>query len=215
MRTEVPRQTGERIVRWRRKPKTDRRKALIDATIRVIASHGINDCSLERVTMAAGVSNGLVRHHFGNKANLLAATSQAIVDHFFAVMDEAVQACEGDAFDRLMAFVSAVHDPYCLGEDRSHAWFGIWYEARNNPDILEINRAYQKDYVAYVEDLAARAVRERGVQTEPWRIARGLISLIDGFWHELMYDRTTFGPEVARDICADYLNRLFHDSGQR
>lgn len=53
------------------------------------------------------------------------------------------------------------------------------------------------------------AALEHGVKVEIWRVARGLISLTDGLWREIMIDRTGVGVEVAREICTDFLARQF------
>ena len=201
-------------MRWRRKPRVDRQQSLIDATIKVIAAHGISDCSLERVAAAAGVSHGLIRHYFGSKGALLVSAYQSLADTFLAALDEAVRTCDGDALACLSAYIEVVHDPFSLGEDHALAWFGLWYEARSNPEVHAINRKFQAEYLVYVEDLVRAAARERGVDVEPWRVARGLVSLTDGLWQEIVIDRSAFGPEIAKEICTDFLACQFH-SGSR
>ncbi len=203
----------EKKVRWRRRPSADRRQSLIDATIAVIAARSISACSLERVAATAGVSPGLIRHHFGGKGRLLVAAYQSIADRFLATLDEAIRSCDGDAFARLGAYIDVIHDPLSIGEAHALAWFGLWYEARSNPELHAINREFQADYLAYIQDLVELAARQRGVDVEPWRVARGLISLTDGLWQELMIDRTAFGPDVAKEICADFLARQFRPDG--
>jgi TetR/AcrR family transcriptional repressor of bet genes len=195
--------------RWRRRPPADRRQSLIDATIRVIGKHGIADCSLERVAAAAGVSHGLIRHHFGGKGALLEAAYQGLADRFLAVLDEAVGNCNGDVLVCLNAYIDLVHDPLSLGEDHALAWFGLWYEARSNPEVHAINRKFQTDYLAYIENLIRLAAREQEVEVDHQRVARSLIALTDGLWQETMIDPDAFGPEVAREICADFLANSF------
>ena len=53
---------------------------LIEATILCMANHGPAGVSIERITDAAGVSRGLVRHHFGSKRQLLLEAFQRLAD---------------------------------------------------------------------------------------------------------------------------------------
>src|SRR5687768_14990892 len=53
-----------------RPPRGDGRVALLDAAIRVGARHGLRGLTIRSV--AAGVSHGLVRHHFGSRDQLVA-----------------------------------------------------------------------------------------------------------------------------------------------
>jgi AcrR family transcriptional regulator len=53
---------------------------LIEATILCMANYGPAGVSIERITDAAGVSRGLVRHHFGSKRRLLLEAFQRLAD---------------------------------------------------------------------------------------------------------------------------------------
>ncbi len=53
-----------------------------DAALRSFARHGTASTSLRQIASSAGVSIGLVQHHFGTKARLI----QAVDDHVLAVL---------------------------------------------------------------------------------------------------------------------------------
>lgn len=55
-----------------------------DAALHTFAEHGIEATSLRTIAKAAGVSVGLVQHHFHTKANLI----QAVDDHVMASLAE-------------------------------------------------------------------------------------------------------------------------------
>jgi AcrR family transcriptional regulator len=50
----------------------ERRRQIIDATVRVMGEKGWQEASIDEISKAAGVSRGLVSYHFGDKAALLA-----------------------------------------------------------------------------------------------------------------------------------------------
>jgi AcrR family transcriptional regulator len=59
-----------------------------DAALRCLAAEGVPGTSLRMVAEAAGVSIGLVQHHFGTKAGLVSAVD----DHVLRVIGDAVAA---------------------------------------------------------------------------------------------------------------------------
>ena len=52
---------------FRRAPDFDRRTDMIEATLDCIADLGIQATTVRAVAARAGVSNGLIRHHFTSK----------------------------------------------------------------------------------------------------------------------------------------------------
>ncbi|NIW86588.1 MAG: TetR family transcriptional regulator [Gammaproteobacteria bacterium] len=50
---------------------TDRKRALLDSAVRIIARQGVRGLRVEEVARHAGVSTALIYHHFGDRSNLL------------------------------------------------------------------------------------------------------------------------------------------------
>src|ERR1700741_4064441 len=91
--------------RFARKPPEVRRQALIDATIECLKRYGHEGLSIRTISAQAGVSVGLINHHFPNKDELIAAAYR----HFNQELVRGVQAAVGRAADspraRLRAFL--------------------------------------------------------------------------------------------------------------
>lgn len=185
-----------------------RRQELIDAAIHSVAQHGISGATVETICSVAQASTGLVRYHFGSKGRLLAEAYRHIADSYMATIRNVGEASDGDAMSLLYAFVDVIHDPWQIGDDHASAWFGLWHAAKNDTDLLAINREWYAEYRAYLARLIAGAARQRGVALDAERAAFGLIALTDGFWQELMIDPNAFDPALARAIASDYLERL-------
>jgi AcrR family transcriptional regulator len=58
-----------------------------DAALRCFATQGISATTMRTIAEAAGVSHGLLRHHFGSKDGLIAAVD----DHVLRVFSEALE----------------------------------------------------------------------------------------------------------------------------
>ncbi|OBK50376.1 TetR/AcrR family transcriptional regulator [Mycobacterium sp. 1081908.1] len=63
-------------------PEPSRVDRILTAALKTFAAHGTEATSLRTIAAAAGVSLGLVQHHFVTKANLI----QAVDDHVTAVL---------------------------------------------------------------------------------------------------------------------------------
>jgi TetR/AcrR family transcriptional regulator, regulator of cefoperazone and chloramphenicol sensitivity len=61
---------------------------LRDAAMELFAAHGVTATSLRAVARAAGVSPGLVIHHFGSKDGLVRAVDQALVTRINLALSE-------------------------------------------------------------------------------------------------------------------------------
>jgi AcrR family transcriptional regulator len=67
------------------------RAVIRDEALRLFAAHGPDAVSMRRIAAAAGVSAGLVAHHFGSRAGL----RQAVDDHVAGLFDELFAAMAG------------------------------------------------------------------------------------------------------------------------
>src|SRR5271170_6046820 len=64
--------------KFRRAAPAVRREALVDATLRCLRKYGHAGVSVRRISAAAGVSIGLINHHFPNKSGLIAESYETL-----------------------------------------------------------------------------------------------------------------------------------------
>ncbi len=94
-----------------------RRLSLIAATARVLARDGASGASVRAIAVEAGVSPGLVAHHFGGVDALIAATYAHVGEQVAATLDAAVCAAGNDPQARLIAYVTASFAPSVADRD--------------------------------------------------------------------------------------------------
>ncbi len=103
-----------------------RRKALVDATIESLKRHGHEGLSVRRISAEAGVSIGLINHHFPNKNALVAEAYR----HFNSQLIEGIRAAVERAADspreRLHALFRATFSPPNLDRDVLAVWIVLW-----------------------------------------------------------------------------------------
>lgn len=171
---------------FRHAPDFDRRTDLIEATMDCIVELGIQGTSVRAVAAKAGVSNGLIRHHFASKDNLIVAayrrTIAIITGPPLAIASEAVP-----AIDKLRRFIIAsisgpVADPRVLS-----LWATFISQVHINAQFGEVHR---EQYVAYREACGRliadvlEPVRGRPSADELHRLSIALNAIIDGLWLE-------------------------------
>jgi AcrR family transcriptional regulator len=145
------------------------RRALLDAAVRVVARKGLRGLTYREVAAEAGVTYGLVSHHFGSRDALV----QESLEHAFR---------ESLAVSFLHEPIASVEEfgrglPEAVDELPDHQVFEyeIGLEARRRPEMLGELRAVYEEYVTLVE----RQLRAIGVDRER-TFARLIFAALDG-----------------------------------
>jgi AcrR family transcriptional regulator len=86
------------------------RARIRDAALRLFAERGLDGTTIRDIARAAGVSGGLIRHHFGSKDDLRAACDSYALDRIMRIKEQAV--LEGQLANP--AFISAAHPTVLL-----------------------------------------------------------------------------------------------------
>ena len=67
-----------RVPKFRRATPAVRREALVEATLHCLKKYGHDGASVRRISAAAGVSIGLINHHFPGKSRLIAEAYETL-----------------------------------------------------------------------------------------------------------------------------------------
>jgi TetR/AcrR family transcriptional regulator, transcriptional repressor of bet genes len=207
--------------RFQRQLPQVRRQALINATIECLKRYGHDGLSIRTISAQAGVSVGLINHHFPNKDELIAAAYR----HFNAELVGGMQAAVARAPDspqaRMRAFLEASFSPPNLDADVLAVWVVFWGMYRHSRQIQRVQRETYQGYVDLVRsmlaDLLPAARATHGAR--PRRIAPGapvnldlaaigLTALLDGLWLEWCLEPGTFRPAEAVALCEEWIASL-------
>ena len=107
--------------RYERQVASDRREALVEAAIESLKRHGHEGLSVRRIAAEAGVSIGLINHHFPNKDTLVAESYRTFSRRLTESFEAAVAPRGPEPRERLRAFFKAVFsrpEPRPAGADR-------------------------------------------------------------------------------------------------
>lgn len=190
---------------FRRVEPDARRASLIEACARVLAREGAAGASVRAIALEAGVSPGLVGHHFGGVDALIAATYAQVEAQVSAALDAAVAAAGPDPRARLNAYVSANLLPPIADNALLSTWIAFWSLVRARPEIARLHDEQYGRFRAGLEALLAEA----GVPSPALRrTAIAATALVDGLWLELCLSPHTFAEGEAAQIAREGLAGL-------
>jgi TetR/AcrR family transcriptional repressor of bet genes len=205
--------------RFRRQLPEARRRALILATIECLKRHGHDGLSVRTISAAAGVSVGLINHHFPNKDELVAAAYRYFNSELVGVMLAAVARAGDSPRARLQAFLKASFSPPNLDADVLAVWVVFWGLYRHSRLIQRVHQETYEDYVRLVRSMLAELLKEaRGNESRARPVrspnadlrlaAIGLTALVDGLWLEWCLAPGTFRPRDAISLCEAWVDSL-------
>jgi TetR/AcrR family transcriptional regulator, transcriptional repressor of bet genes len=200
-----------RTPRFERQQPAQRRQALIAATIACLKSYGHDGLSIRTISAAAGVSVGLINHHFPNKDELVAAAYRHFNSELVGGMQAAVARAADSPRARMRAFLEASFSPPNLDADALAVWVVFWGLYRHSPLIQRVHHETYQGYVRLLRGMLADLLPRRAPRTGGIDIglaAIGLTALLDGLWLEWCLEPGTFRPAEAVALCEAWVESL-------
>lgn len=188
-----------------------RRATLIEATIEIVAKHGIENTTFVRISEAAGVSRGLPGHYFRDKEDLLCQAYQHLLDLHVAHTTAAAQGLKGSPADRLKAFARA-----CLPSDRSTrhyrtAYLAFWTLSMANRKMVKITADSYGVLYDFVTSLFRDAAEGNGAEMDPHDETVAFIGMIDGLWLDISIGASGITQKNAVRIISKHIDRLLSE----
>jgi TetR/AcrR family transcriptional regulator, transcriptional repressor of bet genes len=213
------------MARAARKPRFERqlpqvrRQALIAATIECLKRYGHEGLSIRTISAQAGVSVGLINHHFPNKDELVAAAYRQFNAELVGGMQAAVARAADAPQARMRAFLEASFSPPNLDADTLTVWVVFWGMYRHSRPIQRVHRETYQGYVQLLHGMLAELLGggaaprgrrpRRSVAAVDLRMAAvGLSALLDGLWLAWCLEPGTFRPAEAIALCEAWIASL-------
>lgn len=202
--------------RFQRQLPQQRRAALIAATIECLKRYGHDGLSIRTISAQAGVSVGLINHHFPNKDELVAAAFRHFNRELVDGLKAAAMRAESPAA-RLRAFLEASFSPPNLDADVLAVWVVFWGLYRHSRPIQRVQRETYVDYVRLVRSLLADLFGKtaeggkggaKGGGVNLRLAAIGLTALLDGLWLDWCLEPGRFRPREAVALCEGWVESL-------
>ncbi|MCJ8054817.1 TetR family transcriptional regulator C-terminal domain-containing protein [Shinella curvata] len=179
-------------------PPGGKQRDLIEATLECIAELGIQGTSVRAVAARAGVSNGLIRHHFDAKANLILAAYRRTIELISTNSTRELKSTEGTPRARLRRFIVATLDTPASDPRLLSLWATFISQSRVDPEIAAVR---EKSYLALrraTEPLIAAvfAAEGRPLSAEEVETTTVVVhAMLDGLWIEAGLSQSPDGVE--------------------
>ncbi|MEU6227680.1 TetR family transcriptional regulator [Streptomyces sp. NPDC047042] len=168
------------------------REALLNAAVRVVARGGLRKLTYRAVAEEAGVTHGLVVHHFGSRDALIEEALTHAIRSSLTSSD--LETGTGSPAD----FSAGLTEMVESGPDLQAFQYELLLESRRTPELLPHLRALYED--EYFE-----ATRRELAQLLPGTVSEGLTRMVFATLEGLVLHQLVFGE---REIIEDALDEL-------
>jgi len=189
--------------KFKREPAEHRREALIKATLSLIAEKGVQAATVRAIAARADVSQGMIRHHFSSKEDLITA---AYEHHMDRLTDLTSAFAGGDCsapVARLAAFVVGSLTPPVVDAGSVSLWAGFLTKVHDDAQMRESHKRTYYNFRNRLEALIAAVLKDAGqprTTQELRHLAIACNAVIDGLWMEGGVLPSAFAPDELSEI---------------
>lgn len=122
---------------------TDRRRQLIEATLKSIELYGFQGTTIVTISKLAGMSSGIISHYFGGKQGVIEAAVRYLLDQLKNGLLEQLEAGrerQVSARERLMMIVETNFDGFQRSSPATITWLAFWARAMHDPQLARLQR---------------------------------------------------------------------------
>lgn len=192
----------------------ERRRQIIDATVRVMGEKGWQEASIDEISKAAGVSRGLVSYHFGDKSALLAG----VLERCREVFVDTVAVSVGPGLDPVYRLRMVTRTAILMARKESltyDVFLHFTASARSDPGLSDRLRQLYRDF----RQGTARVIRDGQrsgafrLDVDPKSAAANHIGTIIGIAFQWLLDPAAFDLDLAarnaEDALVSHLTKRF------
>lgn len=173
------------------------RAKLIQSALFCMANFGQKGTTVRGIADQAGVTPGLVKHHFGNKENLLVETYRHLNESTVVRINHAVHSNHNDIAAALDGAINALFPKDLSDVRKMRVLVAFWGLVLTNPKFSEV----QAETNAQTRLLFCKLIAKfHSDQKEAADLADGIIAITDGLWLECCMNPTRMSPTQAVQI---------------
>ena len=157
-----------------------RKQQLIDATIKCLNTYGYAQATTRNISKIAGVSKGVLQHHFSGKEDLLVTSMKYLIKEILQSVRDILK--EGDsALENSRKIILALLKPSSLEYGEFKAWMVFWTESMSNKELERYLNIYNRRILSNLTHELARVFDRETAQY----LAQIFFSLANGLWIEM------------------------------
>ncbi|MCF1482260.1 MULTISPECIES: transcriptional regulator BetI [Rhizobium/Agrobacterium group] len=182
-----------------------RRKALVDAALKAIGTHGSLTVTMSEIARTAGVSPALAHHYFGSKQQLLIETIRSLLRQLQADAASALTAANTPR-QRISAVIRISFQADQFAPDTVAAWLAFYSEAQRS----EATRRLLVIYARRLRSNLVDALLPLASRSDAERIAEGTAAMIDGLYIRQSLRAAPLSIDASVTLVEDYVSGQLH-----
>ncbi len=195
--------------KFRRQAPDARKKDLIDATIRCLEKKGSDGLSVRSISAEAGISVGLINHHYPSKDDLIADAYEKLATDILQNVVNIVAETDGSPREKMSAFFKAYFSSIVLDQKFLRIWIVFWYMSDKSEKVRlshdKTNAGFRQQIELMLRDLDELPE----APNFNYRLAAiGLSGMLDGLWLEWCLNPEIFAPEEGLMLCEGWVDGL-------
>jgi TetR/AcrR family transcriptional regulator, transcriptional repressor of bet genes len=198
-----------RAPKFRRASPEARREELIAATLTCLRKFGHEGVSVRRISAAAGVTMGLITHHFRGIDTLVAAAYESLAMELLGSSRTVALRDEQDPLRCLHGYFAASFAPEAIDPALFRVWLVFWSLVPHSKAMRAVRDRTYAETRRTLESFLSRLKQMPGVP--PFKVAAaavGIAALMDGLWLELSLDPASLQAAEAVSLCDDWVRAL-------
>lgn len=148
---------------------------MLDAFLTCVARYGVDGATLERIAAEAGLKRPLIRHHLGNREDMIQALAEHVVEAFSeqtALFREALSDYPG-----LQVFVDALFSPDSTLDPRlNNAYQALIMSIADNPGLRDSLLSVMAKFYRLAIDIARTDAPEAS-ESDCESVGQGIVDL--------------------------------------
>lgn len=190
-----------------REPQEVRKAALINATMEIIAEHGLSNVTSQKVAGAADMTAAMVNFHFNGKTDLLHSTLQFIASEFTQA-HEKVTSLSLAPQEMLKALLDVSYSEQLSDFRKIAVWYAFYSEARSRADYTKICSEHDDAYYQSYHDPIKKMCLSSERAMDAHAITLGLIGIIEHSSQTILVEKN-YDRDEGKQVCISFLKSIF------
>ena len=180
-----------------------RRLDLLEATLDCVGEDGLNGASARKIADRAGVTAGLIRHHFGSKDEMVRCAYSHLMEQLTGQAEDVARTQAETPEQSLAGFISANVMQPNLSTRKVSLWATFIGRVEHEPGYSQIHRESYREFLEILAGLIHAVRATHDLPHDPATcsgLAIALNGLIDGLWVEGSLGHGLYDPERLPQI---------------
>lgn len=172
----------------------DGRRRLLAGAVNCVAEHGMAGASVRKIAEYAGVTPGLVRHHFGGKTALLAECYRDLNIRALKRMAAEPNVANSTLEDDVLQAIKALFPDDLRDVREMRVLVAFWGAVLTTREFAEVQRETNNGLRVYLMEMMQAHL---GKRPDLGPLADTIIAVTDGLWLECCMNPGHLSPDDA------------------